>query len=82
MVLGKNGFFLSPCDSVAVMADNLEVIPYFKKSGVKGFARSMPTSAALDRSNAVSIVLFSCSFYFYIAVLCLNLKISDIELTL
>jgi len=49
MILGKNGFFVSPCDSLAVLADNLEVIPYFKKNGVKGYARSMPTSAALDR---------------------------------
>jgi len=49
MILGKNAFFVSPCDSLAVLADNLEVIPYFKKNGVKGYARSMPTSAALDR---------------------------------
>lgn len=50
MILGKKGFFVSPCDSLAVIADNLECIPYFKKSGVKGYARSMPTSGALDRS--------------------------------
>jgi len=49
MILGKNGFFVSPCDSLAVLADNLEVIPYFKKTGVNGYARSMPTSAAVDR---------------------------------
>lgn len=49
MILGKNAFFITPCDSVAVLADNLEVIPYFKREGVKGFARSMPTSGALDR---------------------------------
>ena len=39
--------FLS-CDSVAVLAANLEAIPYFQREGVKGFARSMPTSGALD----------------------------------
>lgn len=32
-----------------VIAANAEVIPFFAKSGVKGMARSMPTSAAIDR---------------------------------
>jgi phosphoglucomutase len=32
-----------------VIAANADNIPYFKKSGLKGVARSMPTSAALDR---------------------------------
>ena len=49
MILGKNGFFVSPCDSLAVIAANLDAIPYFKKTGIKGFARSMPTSGAVDR---------------------------------
>lgn len=48
MILGKNAFFVTPCDSVAVLAANLEMIPYFKREGVKGFARSMPTSGAID----------------------------------
>lgn len=52
MILGKNGFFVSPCDSLAVLAANLECIPFFQKTGVKGFARSMPTSAAIDRVAA------------------------------
>lgn len=52
MILGKNGFFVSPSDSVAVIAANAQHIPYFKKSGVKGFARSMPTGASLDRVAA------------------------------
>ena len=39
---------MTPCDSVAVLAANLAAIPYFKREGVKGFARSMPTSGALD----------------------------------
>lgn len=48
MILGK-GFFVTPSDSVAIIAANAqEAIPYFK-SGPKGFARSMPTSGALDR---------------------------------
>ncbi len=49
MIIGKNGFFVTPCDSVAVIAAHLECIPYFKKTGVRGYARSMPTSGALDR---------------------------------
>jgi len=47
MVMGR-GFFVSPSDSVAVIAANYEAIPYLKK-GLKGVARSMPTSGALDR---------------------------------
>ncbi|URD88656.1 Phosphoglucomutase, cytoplasmic [Musa troglodytarum] len=47
MILGKR-FFVTPSDSVAIIAANaVEAIPYFA-SGLKGVARSMPTSAALD----------------------------------
>ncbi|XP_045159991.2 phosphoglucomutase-1-like [Mercenaria mercenaria] len=49
MILGQNAFFVTPSDSLAVLADNLECIPYFQKTGVKGYARSMPTSGAVDR---------------------------------
>lgn len=49
MILGENGFFVNPSDSVAIMGANLSIIPYFRQYGVKGFARSMATSAALDR---------------------------------
>jgi len=48
MILG-NKFFVTPSDSVAVISANaVESIPYFA-NGLKGVARSMPTSAALDR---------------------------------
>ncbi|CAG9464436.1 unnamed protein product [Pedinophyceae sp. YPF-701] len=48
MILGKR-FFVTPSDSVAIIAANAQAcIPYFK-DGVKGLARSMPTSGALDR---------------------------------
>ncbi|KAG9457044.1 hypothetical protein H6P81_001552 [Aristolochia fimbriata] len=48
MILGGH-FFVTPSDSVAVIAANAEAaIPYFK-DGPKGLARSMPTSGALDR---------------------------------
>ncbi|VDO97950.1 unnamed protein product [Heligmosomoides polygyrus] len=48
MILGKNGFFVTPSDSLAVIADNLSCIPYFKSRSVAGFARSMPTAGAVD----------------------------------
>ncbi|XP_041359453.1 phosphoglucomutase-1-like [Gigantopelta aegis] len=49
MILGHNAFFVTPNDSLAVIANNLECIPYFQKNGVKGYARSMPTAGAVDR---------------------------------
>jgi phosphoglucomutase len=48
MILGNKAFFVTPNDSLAVIADNLECIPYFQKNGIQGMARSMPTAAALD----------------------------------
>lgn len=49
MILGQAAFFVTPSDSMAVIGANLELIPYFAKSGIKGFARSMPTAPAIDR---------------------------------
>lgn len=49
MILGHKAFFVTPNDSLAVIADYVDCIPYFKKNGIQGFARSMPTAAALDR---------------------------------
>lgn len=46
MVLGKQ-FFVTPSDSVAIIAANASAIPYFK-GGLKAIARSMPTSGAAD----------------------------------
>lgn len=46
MILGKQ-WFVSPSDSLAIIAANASCIPYFKE-GLKGCARSMPTSGALD----------------------------------
>lgn len=48
MILGHKAFFVTPNDSLAVIADYLECIPYFQKHGIQGFARSMPTAGALD----------------------------------
>ncbi|KIL69295.1 hypothetical protein M378DRAFT_98699 [Amanita muscaria Koide BX008] len=47
MIYGK-GAFVTPSDSVAIIAHWADSIPYFKKTGVKGLARSMPTSKAID----------------------------------
>eukprot|EP01059_Diplonema_ambulator_P034479 TRINITY_DN7751_c0_g1_i1.p1 TRINITY_DN7751_c0_g1~~TRINITY_DN7751_c0_g1_i1.p1 ORF type:complete len:629 (+),score=277.80 TRINITY_DN7751_c0_g1_i1:39-1889(+) len=47
MIIGKQ-FFVSPSDSLAVIAANAKLLPCFK-DGLKGCARSMPTSAALDK---------------------------------
>ncbi|KAJ8502577.1 hypothetical protein ONZ45_g11622 [Pleurotus djamor] len=46
MIYGKSAF-VTPSDSVAIIADWADVIPYFK-NGIKGLARSMPTSKAID----------------------------------
>jgi len=47
MIYGT-GAFVTPSDSVAIIADWADCIPYFKKGGLKGLARSMPTSGAID----------------------------------
>jgi phosphoglucomutase len=47
MILGR-GFFVTPSDSLAVIAANATLAPGYAK-GVAGIARSMPTSAAADR---------------------------------
>ncbi|MCJ1403103.1 Phosphoglucomutase-2 [Xylographa trunciseda] len=47
MIYGANAF-VSPGDSLAIIAHYAHLIPYFKKQGVYGLARSMPTSGAVD----------------------------------
>ena len=47
MVVGK-GMFVTPSDSLAIIAANATVAPGYAK-GIAGIARSMPTSAAADR---------------------------------
>ena len=47
MIYGANSF-VSPGDSLAIIAHYADLIPYFKKQGVYGLARSMPTSGAVD----------------------------------
>ena len=47
MVLGKR-FFVTPSDSLAILAANATLAPGYA-NGIAGVARSMPTSAAVDR---------------------------------
>jgi len=47
MIVGK-GLYVTPSDSLAVLAANAHLAPGYTQ-GIKGVARSMPTSAASDR---------------------------------
>ena len=47
LVVGR-GRFVTPSDSLALLAANAHLVPGYA-SGLKGIARSMPTSAAADR---------------------------------
>ena len=46
MILGRQ-FFVTPSDSLAIIAANAQLIPAYK-NGLAGVARSMPTSGAID----------------------------------
>ena len=57
MILGKR-FFVTPSDSLALLAANATLAPAYKQ-GLAGVARSMPTSAAVDRvAQALHIPCF------------------------
>lgn len=45
MILGKN-FFVTPSDSLAILAAHSDL---FLKQKLRGVARSMPTSGAVDK---------------------------------
>lgn len=47
MIMGR-GIYITPSDSLAVLAANAKLVPAYR-AGLKGVARSMPTSRALDR---------------------------------
>ena len=59
MILGHKSF-VNPSDSVAMIAANAHTIPYFaRQGGLKGLARSMPTSSALDHvAHALNVPNF------------------------
>jgi len=48
MILGKD-FFVTPSDSLAILAANAHLIPGYQQQKINGVARSMPTSQAVDR---------------------------------
>ncbi len=50
MIVGRH-FIVTPSDSLAVLAANATLVPGYA-NGLKGVARSMPTSAAVDRVAA------------------------------
>jgi phosphoglucomutase len=47
MVMGRR-FFVTPSDSIALLAANAHLVPAYR-GGLKGVARSLPTSRAVDR---------------------------------
>lgn len=48
MILGP-GMIVSPGDSLAIMAAHADKIPAYRARGLRGVARSLPTSRAVDR---------------------------------
>ena len=57
LVIGK-GIYVAPSDSLALLAANAHLAPAYK-GGIRGIARSMPTSAAADRvAAALGVPLF------------------------
>ncbi|MDE2299059.1 MAG: alpha-D-glucose phosphate-specific phosphoglucomutase [Burkholderiales bacterium] len=57
MIVGRH-FIVTPSDSLAVLAANAHLVPGYA-AGLKGVARSMPTSAAVDRvAAALGILCF------------------------
>ncbi len=57
LVIGR-GRFVTPSDSLAILAANAHLAPGYA-SGLKGIARSMPTSAAADRvAEKLGVPLF------------------------
>lgn len=47
MIIGQH-FFVNPSDSLAIMTANAHLLPGYKQ-GIKGVARSLPTSRAVDK---------------------------------
>ena len=57
LIIGK-GIFVTPSDSLAILAANAHLAPGYER-GLKGIARSMPTSGAADRvAEKLGIGLF------------------------
>ena len=48
MIIGRDGFFVTPSDSLAALAANYTHIRWLRQRGLPGVARSMPTGGAVD----------------------------------
>ena len=48
MILG-DGFYVIPSDCLAIMTKYYNLVPYYAKNGLKGVARSIPTSSSVDK---------------------------------
>jgi phosphoglucomutase len=58
LIIGPGGLVVSPSDSLAVLAANAHLAPGYA-GGLKGVARSMPTSRAVDRvAEAMNLPLY------------------------
>ena len=59
MILGTQ-FFVTPSDSLAILAAHADCIPFFAaQGGIRAVARSMPTSGAVDLvAKAKNLALF------------------------
>jgi phosphoglucomutase len=58
LIIGPGGMVVSPSDSLAVLAANAHLAPGYA-GGLKGVARSMPTSRAVDRvAEAMTLPLY------------------------
>jgi phosphoglucomutase len=58
LIVGPGGVVVSPSDSLAVLAANAHLAPAYG-GGLKGVARSMPTSRAVDRvAEAMGLPLY------------------------
>ena len=57
LIIGKK-CFVTPSDSLAVIAANAHLVPGYR-AGLKGVARSMPTSGAVDRvAEAMGLAMY------------------------
>jgi phosphoglucomutase len=57
LIIGR-GIFVAPSDSLAMLAANAHLAPAYR-AGIKGIARSMPTSGAADRvAQALGVPCF------------------------
>ena len=83
MILGKNAFFVTPSDSLAVLADHIGIIPYFQQNNVTGFGRSMPTAAAIDKWVSTLLGLYIIYLiYLIILILFIYLRSNILQITI